>query len=78
METPDALGIIAGNGAYPLLLAEGARRSGVGRIVAAAFQGETDPRLGEKVDAIRLTNMERGDLPGYCPPEIDVGTFPAR
>ncbi|MFN2507311.1 MAG: LpxI family protein [Chthoniobacterales bacterium] len=52
METPDALGIIAGSGVYPLLLADSARKSGVKRIVAAAFIGETDPGLAEKVDAI--------------------------
>ena len=52
MQTPDALGLIAGNGAYPLLAARSARAAGVGRIVAAAFTGETDPALAEHVDAI--------------------------
>jgi len=46
------LGLIAGNNAYPLILAREARAAGVGRIVAAAFTGETDPRLGELVDEI--------------------------
>ena len=53
METPDALGIIAGNGVYPRLLADAARRAGVRRIVAAAFTDETDDRLTEKVDEIQ-------------------------
>jgi len=52
VETPDALGIIAGGGVYPLLLADAARKAGVKRIVAAAFTGETDPTLEQKVDAI--------------------------
>jgi DUF1009 family protein len=48
----DTLGIIAGNGNYPRLLADSARRVGVKRIVAAAFTGETDDRLTGKVDEI--------------------------
>ena len=43
MQTPETLGIIAGNGVYPLLLAEAARAAGVKKIVAAAFTDETDP-----------------------------------
>ena len=52
METPDALGIIAGSGAYPLQVAQSARRNGVKRIVAAAFTGETNPALTQHVDTI--------------------------
>ena len=52
MQTPDALGIIAGNGVYPRLLADAARRAGVKKIVAAAFTGETDERLTNKVDEV--------------------------
>ena len=52
MDTPDALGIIAGSGAYPLQVAQAARRSGVKQIVAAAFTHETDPALTQQVDAI--------------------------
>jgi len=47
-----SLGIIAGNGAYPFALAKAARAAGVGRIVAAAFENETDPALAELVDEI--------------------------
>jgi DUF1009 family protein len=50
--TPDALGIIAGSGAYPRLVARSARACGVKKIVAAAFTGETDPDLGKEVDEI--------------------------
>ncbi len=52
MQTPAALGIIAGSGVYPQLLADSARRAGVQKIVAAAFTGETDPALAQQVDAI--------------------------
>ena len=48
----DALGIIAGNGVYPRLLADSARKVGVKKIVAAAFTGETDPVLEEHVDLL--------------------------
>jgi UDP-2,3-diacylglucosamine hydrolase len=50
VEVPDTLGIIAGNGVYPRLLAEAARRRGVKRIVAAAFTDETDEQLTASVD----------------------------
>ena len=52
MESPETLGIIAGNGVYPRLLADGARRAGVKKIVAAAFTDETDPALGQHVELI--------------------------
>jgi DUF1009 family protein len=52
VQTPDTVGIIAGNGVYPRLLADAARRAGVKRIVAAAFTDETDERLAAKVDEI--------------------------
>jgi hypothetical protein len=51
--TSDTVGIIAGNGVYPRLLADAARRAGVKRIVAAAFTDETDERLAGKVDEIQ-------------------------
>jgi len=49
---PETFGIIAGNGVYPRLLADSARKAGVKQIVAAAFTGETDPILGQHVDLI--------------------------
>src|SRR2546422_10025032 len=52
MQTPDVLGIIAGNGVYPRLLAESARKAGVKKIIAAAFTNETDPTLAQHVDVI--------------------------
>src|SRR5690348_1688415 len=47
-----SLGMIAGNRSLPLLLAQQARGMGVKRLVAAAFEGETDPALAQLVDEI--------------------------
>lgn len=47
-----ALGIIAGNGVYPRLIADAARNAGVEKIVAAAFTNETHPILEQHVDAL--------------------------
>lgn len=52
MQTPNTLGIIAGNGVYPKLLADAARKAGVKKIIAAAFTDETDPALGQRVDLV--------------------------
>jgi DUF1009 family protein len=52
ISTPDSLGIIAGNRSLPLLFAKEARRQGVNRLVAVAFEGETDPTLASLVDDI--------------------------
>jgi len=57
---PDTVGMIAGNGLYPGIFAQAARRAGVGRIVAAAFVDETDPALAELVD--RIEWMRVGQL----------------
>jgi len=46
------LGIIAGNRSLPLVFAREAREQGVKRLVAVAFDGETDPALGDLVDEI--------------------------
>ena len=48
----DTLGIIAGNRSLPLLFAKEARRQGIKRLVAVAFEGETDPALASLVDDI--------------------------
>src|SRR5258708_167839 len=48
----EALGIIAGNRSLPLLLARQARSMGVKRLVAAGFEGETEPGLASLVDEI--------------------------
>ena len=46
------LGIIAGSRSLPLVLAGQARRMGVQRLVAVAFENETDPELASLVDKI--------------------------
>ena len=46
------LGIIAGSGSYPLILARAARTAGVPRLVVAAFENETDPALAALADEI--------------------------
>src|SRR5437899_1478374 len=52
---PDArtewIGLIAGNGRFPLLFAENARRLGY-RVSAVALTGEADPSLEKVVDRI--------------------------
>ena len=48
----ESLGLIAGNGSLPLEFARQARAAGVKRLVAAAFDNETDPALAPLVDDI--------------------------
>jgi DUF1009 family protein len=48
----DILGLIAGNRSLPLTFARQARAMGVKRLVAVAFEGETDPALASLVDDI--------------------------
>jgi DUF1009 family protein len=51
-EPPDTIGIIAGNRSLPLEFARQARSLGAKRLVAVAFQGETEPGLASLVDEI--------------------------
>lgn len=48
----DSLGLIAGSRSLPLELARQARLAGVKRLVAVAFEGETNPALAPLVDEI--------------------------
>jgi DUF1009 family protein len=50
------LGLIAGNGQFPLLVAEEARRQGRS-VVAAAIEGETDPALAKRVDVFHWLKL---------------------
>lgn len=52
MNDTESLGLIAGNRSLPLLFAQQARRMGIKRLVAVAFDGETDPALAPLVDEI--------------------------
>ena len=54
---PSALGIIAGKGAYPWLLADSARKQGVSRIVAVAFKKETDPVIEKYADEVKWLHL---------------------
>jgi DUF1009 family protein len=47
------LGLVAGKGDYPLLLAQSARQQGVRRIFAVAFRHETDRSIARYVDEVR-------------------------
>jgi DUF1009 family protein len=49
---PESLGIIAGNRSLPLEFSRQARASGVKKLVAVAFENETDPELARLVDEI--------------------------
>src|SRR5437899_996570 len=51
-KVPQDLGIIAGNGVYPRLIADAARKAGVEKIIAAAFTNETDPFLEQHVGVL--------------------------
>src|SRR5205809_4218800 len=48
----ESLGVIAGNRSLPLLFAQQARSMGVKRLVAVAFEGETEQALTPLVDEI--------------------------
>ena len=50
--TPASLGLIAGNRSLPLEFARQARAAGVKRLIAVAFENETDPALAGLVDEI--------------------------
>jgi len=52
IDSIESLGLIAGNRSLPLIFAQQARQMGVKKLVAAAFEGETDPALTPLVDDI--------------------------
>jgi DUF1009 family protein len=52
LQTPEILGIIAGNGVYPKVLADAAHKAGVKKIVVAAFTDETDPSIDKQADVV--------------------------
>src|SRR5271155_1612990 len=60
----EALGIIAGNGRYPILLAEAARARGVKRLAIVGFSGETSPEVEKLAD--NYTRLRVGQLGGLC------------
>jgi hypothetical protein len=60
--TPVPLGLIAGNGRFPFLVAQAARRQGR-RVVAVAVQEEASPDLAAEVDEFHWVGL--GQL-GRC------------
>jgi len=57
----DSLGIIAGNGEFPLIFARSARQQGVARLVAAAFEGETNREIDKLVDEVEWIKLGQLD-----------------
>lgn len=55
-QSPRRVGLIAGNGVFPVLFARGARRQGA-QVVAIAHLGETDPGLEREVDEIHWVRL---------------------
>jgi DUF1009 family protein len=49
---PESLGLIAGNRSLPLEFSRQARAAGIKKLVAVAFENETDPALANLVDEI--------------------------
>jgi DUF1009 family protein len=52
----ERIGLIAGGGKFPLLIADSARRRGL-KVVAVAHKGETVPELAAKVDEITWVGL---------------------
>jgi DUF1009 family protein len=52
----EPLGIIAGNGEFPLILACSARQQGL-HLIAAAFEGETRPEIASAVDEVEWVKL---------------------
>ncbi len=50
------IGIVAGNGQFPLLFAQAAKRAGV-KVFASAHTNETDPALSAEVDGIHWVKI---------------------
>lgn len=53
MDAPEKLGLIAGRGVYPLLLARSAKQQGVRHLLVVAFRGETDRAIEKLADEVR-------------------------
>ncbi len=52
------IGLLAGNGRFPLLLAESARRAGI-EVIAVALEGEASPELEPHVDKLYWSAMTK-------------------
>ena len=56
--TNDRLGLVAGNGRFPILLAQNARRRGL-RVVAVALEDEAMPELEQHVDKLHWASLAK-------------------
>ena len=54
---PETLGLIAGRGSYPWLLARSAHAQGVKRVIAYAFKWETDRAIAKYADCVRWLHL---------------------
>ena len=50
----DNIGIIAGGGQFPMIVADAAKKQGM-RVTAVAFEGEADQEFESKVDELVWT-----------------------
>jgi len=55
-EKGEMIGLIAGGGRFPLMMADSAQKQGL-RLLAVAHRGETDPALANNVDKIIWINL---------------------
>jgi DUF1009 family protein len=53
----EQLGLIAGGGSYPLLLARAARARGVRQLVAVAIENETSPEIAQLADHVEWVKV---------------------
>lgn len=51
-DSPDNVGLIAGNGNFPLLFIEEAKKAGVKEVIVVAFKKETKPEIEELADKV--------------------------
>jgi hypothetical protein len=58
MGRPDVLGLIAGGGRLPFLVAEGARKAGLS-VVCVGFAGVVEPCLADEVDVFYAVSVAR-------------------
>ncbi|MGR3294937.1 MAG: DUF1009 domain-containing protein, partial [Candidatus Bathyanammoxibius sp.] len=52
----EKIGLIAGNGRFPILFAQGARENNI-RVVAVAIEGETSPEIEDYVDSLHWIKL---------------------
>lgn len=58
LQSPEtAIGIIAGNGIYPETFIAGARKAGITKLAACAFENETKPEIVSLVDAVEWVRV---------------------